>query len=72
MQNQIKHLSVILVEMLRFESEKYNKPSKTLNQSKNHIELLLNQCLSVAKWITTKYAKFWFNINFDSDTESNG
>ena len=51
MHKQIKHLSVIMVEILRFETEKYNKHSKTLNQSKNHSEWLLNQWMSIAKWI---------------------
>ncbi|CAI2383375.1 unnamed protein product [Moneuplotes crassus] len=48
---QIKHLSVILVEILRKDSLKMLKPKDSENISKNNTFEILNQLLSISKWI---------------------
>jgi hypothetical protein len=48
---QIKHLSVILIEVLRHEIEKYTKSKESEIVHKHRCQTIMHQLLSIANWI---------------------
>lgn len=48
---QLMHLSVLVVEILRSEADKYMKQSQSVHSQKNKSMMMLHLGLSVNKWI---------------------